>query len=241
MSTLRRVQPLLLLSIAALLFLSGCATTWVKRAPNSTPKAPAKTLVASMRVMSQAPGESGDAKALSTLVQNKYLDQFGPIAYTKLSEALAKKGFALTIDKPRALKLGEASYMKNKTVSTLSGIWVHPDTTPYSFNNAFFDSSLVKIASTLRIPENPGEHFASVSVYIHEGSNFACAGIIGWFYPIVTVDVLILNNKGKEVFNARFKGEGDSSFGVADRGAENLTKALNGAIGQMNGLEEKDL
>ena len=232
-------RPILLL--VALFFMSGCATTWVKRAPKSTPQSPQETLVASFRVMSQAPGEAGDVKALATLAQNDSIAKFGPIAQKKLEAALEPKGFKFTFDKPRAVKLGEASYMKSKSMTALSGTWIHPDTSPYSFNNAFFDSSLAKIAQTLKVPEKPQEHFASVSVYIHEGSNFSCGGIIGWFYPIITVDIRILNNRGVEVFNARFKGEGDSSFGVADRGTANLTKALDGAISQMKELKEKDL
>ena len=224
---------------------SGCASTWVKR-DGQAPAQPLETLNASMVVVSQAPGQGQDnagssAKGLATMLQNKDLDKFGDGARAMLEEAMLKQGFRLTLDKPRALRAGDSSLAKNKNMQTLSGVWAHPETSAYGFNGTYFDSGLVKVAQTLRDPERPQEHFASITVYVHEGSSFACGSVLGWFYPIITVDMRVLNNAGKEVYNSRIRGEGDSSFGVADRSPSNLTLGLKRALMKMNALEVKPL
>lgn len=232
--------------IASTLLLSaGCASTWVKRA-GAQPAQPVETLNASLTLTSRAPGQTNDssgdsAKALVTMVQNKDLDKFGERALEMTQEALLKRGYQLTLDKERAVRLGDSSLAKNKDMQTLSGFWTHPQTSPYAFNGTFFESSLVKVAQTLQTPDKPQEHFASITLYVYEDADWACGSIIGWFFPVVTMDVRILNNKGKEIFNSRVRGEGDSSFAVADRSPANLELALKRALMKMNALEVESL
>lgn len=226
---------------------TGCATTWVKRADKPQPQPP-QTLLASLNIYSRSPDSQVDpqdsassAKAIAFLIQNKDLDAFGAQAQAQLSEMMLERGYALTFDKERAVRLGDSSLARNKSIQTLSGGWVHPQTSPYDFNGNYFNSALVKVAQTLRDPAQPQEHFASITIFVHEASDFACGGIMGWFYPVITVDLRVLNNQGKEVFNSRIKGEGESQFAAADRSAKNLSLGLKRALMKMKAIEVEKL
>lgn len=232
------MSMLFLLSLTA----TGCATSWIK-ADAPLPKQPRPTLLTALTISSFAPQETGQQEPLSAetksaifMIQNQDLDDFGLAAEPMLQEAVFALGYELRTDRSRALRLGDSGLTRSAYMQSQHGIWTHPQASTSTFNGTWFDSSLVKVADKLRDAQTPQEHFASVELHVYETSDW-----MFWYAPIVSVDVRIINNRGKEVLDARFLGEGDSSFGAADRSATNLKRALERALDQMAYLEVESL
>ena len=231
------MSMLLLLSLTA----TGCATSWIK-ADSALPKQPRPTLLTALTVSSFAPQETGQEETLSPeaktaifMIQNQDLDDFGLAAEPLLKEAVFELGYELRMDRARALKLGDSGLTRSAYMQA-HGIWAHPQASTSTFNRTWFDSNLVKVADKLRDAQAPQEHFASIEIHVYETSDW-----LFWYAPMVSVDVRIIDNRGKEVLDARFLGKGDSSLGAADRSATNLKRALDRALDQMATLEIESL
>lgn len=236
------MRALMLMLFVMSVTATGCATSWIKTdAP--LPAQPRPTLLTALMVSSSAPEDTGqqealtpDAKSAVFMIQNEDLDDFGLAAEPMLQQAMIELGYELHMDRARALKLGDSGLTRSAYMQSQHGIWAHPQASTSTFNGTWFDSNLVKIANKLRDEQAPQEHFASISLHVYEGSE-----LMFWYMPLVSVDVRIINNKGKEVLDARFLGAGDSSFGAADRSATNLKRALERALMKMASLEVEAL
>ena len=122
------MRALLLSVVASVLLSSGCATMWMKQAPNTPDPRPSKAMVAGWTVHFDDPnaemngGKSLVGAALDAL-QNSGLDDFGKKATEQLKLALALRGYDMTFDHERSKILDTVELQSSKGAAALTGMW----------------------------------------------------------------------------------------------------------------------
>jgi len=238
----------LLLFFVVAFVASGCVRPFVKTQPglDLAESQARETLMVTMGVHYQdnAGDENqrrGAVKAVMELANNKELGVVGMETKDRLTKLLAEEGFVLTTDDFRSKQYAFDPVAQNDALNTLAGFWFHPEGATRPFNTMLFDANLVEVAQRVRTPDKPEEYFSSIDVTISEGISFGCGGLIGWYYPIVTIRIRIIDNRGVEVYRARYIGEGDRSFGVSDRKPTNMRRAVERALSVRPEIEVEDL
>lgn len=226
------------------LTLTGCMTTKVRRAPDWPTEPAVPTLMVSGTVerslVTQANATTGGAAAdgLAAVLGNLQVDDFGASVATALTPWLARNGFALTTDPPRARSLqsvqwGDAA----NTVTVLTGMWVDPKGTALRIggDSLFRGSTLRRVAETLDTPAAP-EGYAFTVVTVYDDAEWML-----FRRPLVRVSVIVADDAGREVLRARAWGAGDRTLFVIDRTEGNLAHALGQAVGRLEAANVKPL
>lgn len=228
---------------------SGGCTPWVMRAPGVDGQQAAPTLVASAIVWVQPPGcdpygncqkQGKDLTTVASiaagLIDNSTLGEFGLEMISLVDPTMKKYGFALEWDEARAKKIDNLEiFTISNDVTVLTGYWSHPQTSQHKFvHNYFTNESALKAISQALAANKDQEHF--VCFYLSIGEE-------GWIFeePLLDLNIMVINQEGKEIFAARAIGEGDSSFWVVDKSPANLKIALLDAIKQLEGAEVEPL
>jgi hypothetical protein len=244
-----RLIPVALLSP----LLVGCVTTYVKRVDDVPPEdaRPATTLMGSMIVAVEASqdGSVDGGGSIVDLFQNASLDEFGVQAQPKLAAELKRRGFELVKDKDVASTLDFFAVTKgNQAMTTLTGHWVHPegsDVDPDVFHYVylFTEDKGAEIARKLDALEGAKDKdfFAFTGVKIMTPSGFGCGGLWCWAEPRVRVNFIVVDRKGKTVYDAQGVGNGKGAMFIVDRSPSNLSTAVDQAINALQATEAEPL
>ncbi|CAN0420643.1 unnamed protein product, partial [Laminaria digitata] len=226
-----KIKTMMAVLLVSTMALSACGKDYVKTSEGLIlEKSKARpTLLVTMGMHNEDTGEESMLKAAAAASNNQNIDTVGQDAFNQIKGLLAEDGFVLTLDAEQAKKHGTSKMAENESMQKMAGYWYHPDCSSNSFNYGVLGLNMETIALNLRDPENLDEHFASVDVSVGEGSGFSI-GRIGRFYPIVTISIRIIDNAGKEVYRARYRGKGDKNFLVADRSPSNMKLAISRAL-----------
>lgn len=220
-----------------LLLSTACATTWIKRKPNTPSSKPAQTLL----VGSVVKTDIEDVNLLD-LAQNAQIEKFGSASSKKLTGVMADQGFTLVTDKLRSRQLDSATFTSGKVATALTGYWQHPEASrvsPQLLRGELGDFS-EKMAERLG-QDGSEQYYASTEVTIKQSTGFGVGGIKLWAYPTVVVEMVVVDGKGRRVFDARGTGSGDGSPFVPNRSAGNLSKALDQALEEMLAVEAQTI
>ena len=234
-----------LLIVLASLSIMGCGP-YLKMSPGLDVSKPHDALLTSAiidgnPVDDTSAGSTSIVGAAVSLANNIDLAPFGDKMITQVSKYLAQHSFNVRLDPARAKKLDPIKVSDDSVVKgvaqVLGGVWTSTNTSYYAMRSSLYltDSNREDIAKKLDT-ESPNEAFVFIYAEIRDESS--------WFFmskPQVSIYIRILNEQGQDIFESKSFGSGGTSFWWADRSPENLSKAVDAALAQLNTLEKGTL
>ena len=221
----------LLTSLVLATSLAGCAS--IERAADISPAQPIETLMVTTFVdiaTRDAVTLGSGPRAVAQAMMEAYHDQQSlndggrmNAGFTQpIADFLASEGFNLVFDSQRAKR---ADQLIGGFVAKQGQPWTHPEGASKHFNNRAFAGDLYKdIGSTL----GKGGREAFASIYVLVVKQDAFMGEI----PVVSIDIEIVDQTGREVFSATGRGEGEKA-GRLDMSPQNLRLAMDQAFQAM--------
>lgn len=223
------------LSIAMLFLLTGCASTWVERAPEFTPKRPVKTLVCYYQVT----GNGGaDVFELTKQVagKGKAFDDVAMNTYKLLAKSLKEFNLDLRTSRSRTRKLDTIAkkYRNLKTgnktadrlLGSLSQKWNHPSTSDVPFHH--YSKKLMKEAVNKVKTRNRNELFLAGELKIEDQDQYL---LFKRFRLILGLKVI--DTKGNIVFQAKTQAFTPNTPLRNPMGEQRIEKAMAEALAKM--------
>lgn len=230
---MRASLPIGLLTVVALsAALVGCSSQTVKR-DASLPRGgePAPTLLAAYQV-ELVRTEAGGGLAMT----GGQVAAFGAAALEPLSEAMAAQGFDLQLDKDATKALDRRAVMRpSNKLTTLTGLWTHPETSAYRFDYTTRGSDR-DVADVLAAGDPGRPYFASITLFIDEERVLPLDRA-----PLIKVSIRVVDREGNAVYYARTEGAGRRVAVAADRSLPNLLQGLQVALEKLNTLTPTDI
>ena len=226
---MNRITPFLLAATLA----GGCATTQMKKAAD-LPAEPKKTLVMSYTVRVQ-----DDNPSLIDAIQNMDLGKFGERTVVDVEKLLADQGFTAEYDKSRTVSGIDG--MVPRELAVLGGNWAHPETPVIAAPTFAADGSMPIFAFNVSSAQGADEYAAFVDIELRENIDFGVGPVTLWGHPDVAMSVLVFDPKGRLVFVAKSRGEGDGTPFVVNRAPDNLQKGFGKAFAELGKVEVEAL
>jgi hypothetical protein len=218
--------------LLAALMISGCATTWVQRAPEWQPKKNVRVLVGHYSVSSD-----GGADLFDLGKQAAGGISFGDVSmetYKLMVEALKTFDMTLVTDKKRAKKLNHTKELTSGNdkvdalVGSLASKWTHPATASNPFHRIMAGTKLRKqVVDTLK-RKDKNEVFLSADLKIEDQDQYL---VFKRFR--LTLAIQILNQKGEAVFQAKTEGFTGLSFLRNPISEKRIQTAMAQALGKL--------
>lgn len=222
----------LLTLLAALAVVTGCSSQTVMR-DAALPKGgePAPTLLAAYQV-ELIRTESGGGLAMT----GGQVAAFGATAIEPLTEAMAAEGFDLQFDADPAKVLDRRAVMRpSNKLTTLTGLWTHPETSAYRFDYTTRGSD-GDVAKLLAAEDAGRPYFASITLFIDEERALPLDRA-----PLIKVSIRVIDREGNAAYYARTEGAGRRVAISADRSMANLLLGLQAALEKLKTLTATDI
>jgi hypothetical protein len=202
---------------------AGCVSSEIVKRSDQLDGGPHPTLLATYQVEIGST-ERGGAFALT----GGQLARFGEGALPRLQAAFNKLGLALEFDLTRSNILDEKALLRpSNKLSTLTGVWTHPQGSSYRFDYPTRGSD-ASVADALAAADKDHPYFASITLFINEQKSLPAHSA-----PLILLSARVLDRKGNPVLFARTEGAGRAIALVADRSIDNLLAGLDVALEQL--------
>lgn len=227
--------------ISFVLMLSGCASTWVEKAPGFQPKKSTKVLVGHYKVTSDAGADLIDLAKQGT--GGTSLASTGMNTYKMLKKTLESKfNLYLVTDAKRAKKLNHGidltsgNSQVDAMVGSLAGQWTFPEGADNEFHRVLAGTDLRKqIVNTLK-GSDKNEVFMSANLKIEDQDQYF---VMKRFRLILSIQ--ILNQEGEAVFQAKAEGFSGLKFLRNPISEDRIEKAMADVLANLEKakIEEK--
>ncbi len=233
---LKRKLALLTL-VSFVLMLSSCASTWVQKAPEFTPKKSTPVLMGHSQVTSDAGADVFDL-AKQGAGGNSFA-KVGKNTYKVMKKSLQQKfNLNLKTDKRRAKKLNHGidltsgNKRADELVGSLAGQWTHPDGADNAFHRILAGTDLrSKVVNTLK-GNNRKEVFLSANLKIEDQDQWM---VMKRFRLILSIQ--ILDQKGNAIFQAKAEGFSGLKFLRNPISDERIEVAMASALANLEKAE----
>ena len=220
----------LLCTIGLTLLCFGCVSPYLKVHTKLQSSKQFPTLLTSAKIEQYDQGGSSNSSLVQAAVSvssNMNLDSLGPVMVETAQKGLKKYGIALKFDAKRAKTLdlvkGDLAKGINEMRQVFAGTWISPrgaQNYSFKYNQYIFDSALKSVAKKLKTDQKD-ELFLFISAEHTKDSEWLI-----FERPEVILYYLIIDQKGKIVFEGLGRGYGPSTFMFGELNPENLGKAL---------------
>lgn len=211
------------LAAALLTAASGCVSSEIVKRSDRLDEGTKPALLATYQV-ELGRTERGGGLAMT----GGQLAAFGQAALPLVQAAFAELGVQLEFDLKAAKVLDAKALLRpSNKLSTLTGVWTHPEVSAYRFDYPTRGSDST-VAQVLAAVDEDRPYFASVTLFIDEQQTLPASRA-----PLVRVSARVLDRDGKPVLFARTEGAGRSMALFADRSHENLLTGLDVALGKL--------
>ena len=236
-----------LLAVASFFVMSGCVSPYLKIQKDRSGFKDSPTLLSAAVFDNSRESEDKAEKpnlldVTLKVVSNVQLDEVGAAMIEHASKMLKTYGFLVKTDAKRAKKLdlltGKTMEALNKAGQVLGGQWISQDgslMTRITDQTWLLESYRKSLVDKLN-SDAPNEHFLFISA--------RCDADREWIIfsrPEVVLYYLLLDEKGKIVFEARGIGHGENSLFTDDQSPGNLMTALERAQANMRAQKPKIL
>ncbi|MCP4751152.1 MAG: hypothetical protein GY866_09675 [Proteobacteria bacterium] len=201
--------------VSFLLMMSGCASTWVQKATEWTPKKDAPVLMGHYQVKSDAGADLFDlAKSAGGKGGGPSFADVSRKTYKLMEMSLAKQfGFKLYTDKRRAKKLDHGPELTtgdsraDELIGSIASQWTHPEGADRAFHRIMKGVDLRQtVIGTLK-GRNKNEVFMSADLSITDADSFILFKKFN-----VKLAIEILDQNGVSVFKAKASGATGLTF-----------------------------
>lgn len=219
---------------------TGCATTYIKQTANVPESGSAPTLLASYTVKKQQQGEGSVLDAAVDAAQNAQLEEFGNQAFKTVAERLAKRGFVLELEAPRARAIDVIQIDGGAALAAMTGFWKHPETSgvqTIELTNLIAGGANRKHFAGKLYEDGKQKYFAFVGVNVLDQESFF--GL--WKSPEIRVHSVVISAEGQLVMESQGIGVGNGSLFFADRSPKNLLVAMEGAVAALEKAKVEEL
>jgi hypothetical protein len=231
----RKLVMLTLVSFA--LTLSGCASTWVQKAPKFQPKKSTPVLMGHYQVTN-----NGGADLIDLAKQGaggNSLAKVGRNTYKMMKKSLMQK-FSLNLktDRRRSKKLNHGIDLTSgdkktdELIGSIAGQWTHPDGADNPFHRILAGTNLRKqVVNTIK-GRNQKEVFLSANLKIEDQDQWM---VMKRFRLILSIQ--ILDQKGEAIFQAKAEGFSGLKFLRNPISDERIETAMASALANLEKAE----
>ena len=202
-----RLQNLSILILASfVLTLSGCASTWVQKAPEWQPTKKIKVLVGHYGVESDAGADLFDLAKQGAAKGASFAD-ISAETYKLMKESLKKFNLNLVTDKRRAKKLNfgleltTGNNTADELIGSVASTWTHPEGSSKPFHRILAGTDLRQTTVNKLKGRDKKEVFLSANLKIADQDQYLLFKRFA-----VTLSIQILDRKGEAVFQAKTQG-----------------------------------